>query len=1034
MKLNILKSLNLKHAIDNTISTIKTLGDNDICVIVPDKLSATMERLIFEKLNIDCSFNINVSTLNRLSKNILAETKAKYRTISKIGGIILLKKVLSENKDLITSFKNDKHSYQYSNEIYKTLSQLKACQLNSDELLKYECDLKPLQQKINDLGNMLEIYNNTKTGIGVLDNSDTLTLTCMMLDKSNTVKNTFYIFVGFDDFTSQGYFLIERLLKCSKGVYVNAYTSNKFNKSIYYQDVFYRLLAICQTIGAKDNVIEYPYNDDDLHTYLTYNLFAFNKLNFNTKPDTIRLYQAQNIVDELEFVARDIRKKILNGARFREFGLAIYNLNSHVEMIKQVFNKYDLCTYIDVQKSFSNTCVYKFFTNLCQIHLKNYDTINLIELITSPFIVLPENHKAEIIKTIKQLNYRGNFAKLDCKNDEINESVKYLNTFLTTYSLDTSSNIDQLIEWHNNLIEQLHMVDIIADLTDKINDAYEKKILTQALKSSNQLLNEIKEFYSTSTLSEILDIYTQAGVELAISPLPLSADCISIVDANEILTNFDNLYIVNCSSATAPNVLQDVGILLDKELTYVQQSFNIEPTIARMNRLNKFKLFNSSLMFNKTLSVSMSLSSPSETSPIVSELKSRIFVSNSKHDETNIGYIYPYQIKNEKIYTPLSLWDLVEYVYTNKIEPSSNVTKIINDTNIQTHTTELVINPSFTTFNTVSASALETYFKCPLNYFFKYILKLQEPVSSDIAMMDIGIILHNLANIYYSQQDRLTLDISQFCNNTIQKLLERDDKLKQHINSPIIVNLIAEAERFITHLRNLDNNSDFVPTYFEKSFGDNHTFKALPLTNTINLKGQVDRIDFYNDYFRIIDYKSGSDKAVLSDLYYGKKLQLFLYALAIQNATGKKLSGTFYLPIKNVVEKADNNDNIYQLNGFYTNDNDLIKVYDKSLKPKNKSQYVNMSLLADGSIRKSEKVLTPSELERLMQYAKFISVKALDEIACGKFNASPLQWASNRNACTYCPYLVLCSKHSNSVEFREMCKVDINSFEGGENE
>ena len=89
MKLNILKSLNLKHAIDNTITTIKQLGDSDICVIVPDKLSATMERLIFEKLNIDCSFNINVSTLNRLSKNILAETKAKYRTISKIGGIIL---------------------------------------------------------------------------------------------------------------------------------------------------------------------------------------------------------------------------------------------------------------------------------------------------------------------------------------------------------------------------------------------------------------------------------------------------------------------------------------------------------------------------------------------------------------------------------------------------------------------------------------------------------------------------------------------------------------------------------------------------------------------------------------------------------------------------------------------------------------------------------------------------------------------------------------------------------------------------------
>ncbi|MBQ7880930.1 MAG: hypothetical protein IJ358_03725 [Clostridia bacterium] len=620
MKLNILKSLNLKHSIDNTISIIKQLGDSDICVVVPDKLSATMERLIFEKLDIDCSFNINVSTLNRLSKNILAETKAKYKTISKIGGIILLKKVLSENAELITSFKNDKHSYAYSNEIYKTLAQLKACQLTSDELLKYQCELKPLQQKINDLGNILELYNDAKTG--VLDNSDTLTLTCMMLDKSEVVKNTYYIFTGFDDFTSQGFDLIERLIKCCKGVYVNTYTSSNYNKNIYYQDVFHRLTSMCQILGVQENIIDLPYIDDSLHTYLTKNLFAFNKLNYITKDnDKIKLYQAQNIIDELEFVARDIRKKVLNGARYKDFGIAVFNLNNNVDIIKQVFSKYELCTYIDTQKAFSSTCVYRFFINLWQLYLKNYDTLNLIEFINNPFIILPENHKAMIIQTIKRLNYRGNLSNLDCKDDEINASVKMLSDVLTTFYIDTKTDINTVVDWHDKVIEQLNMLDIVEKLMEQLTDTYDQKILAQAIKSSNQLLNEIREFYPTSTLEEILDIYTQAGMEQTISPLPLSADCVQIVDANEILTSFNNLYIVNCSSSTAPSVLQDVGILLDKELTYVQLSHNIEPTIARMNRLNKFKLFNSSLMFNQNLCITMSLSSPSETSPLVIELK-----------------------------------------------------------------------------------------------------------------------------------------------------------------------------------------------------------------------------------------------------------------------------------------------------------------------------------------------------------------------------------------------------------------------------
>ena len=1032
MKLSILKSLNLKHAIDNTISTIKSLGDRDICVIVPDKLSATMERLIFERLNIDCSFNINVSTLNRLSKNVLAETKAQYRTISKIGGIILLKKVLNENKDLITSFKHDKHSYKYSNEIYKTLAQLKACQLNSEELLNYQCDLKPLQQKINDLGNILQIYNNSKNS--VLDNSDTLALTCMMLDKSKTVKNTHYIFVGFDDFTSQGYLLIERLMKYSKGVYVNAYFSNGFNKNIYYQDVLHRTISLCNTIGANYELIDLPYSDDQLHTYLTNNLFAFNKLGLTVKSDTIKLYQAQNIVDELEFIARDIRKQILNGARFRDFGVAIYNLSSFTDAIKQIFNKYDLCTYIDVQKGFSSTCVYRFFTNVWSLFIKNYDTTNLIEFINSPFICISENHKAEIIQTIKRLNYRGNLNNLDCKNEDINESVKTLNTFLTTYKLNIDTTIDQLIEWHNALIENLNMQEIISSLVSKIDDAYEQKILTQALKSSIQLLGEIKEFYPNSTLTEIVDIYTQAGTELNISPLPLSADCIQIIDANEILTSFDHLYIANCCSSTAPNILQDVGILLDKELTYVQLSHNIEPTIARMNRLNKFKLFNNALMFNKSLSVSMSLSSSSEISSLVTELKSRIFISSDKNNETNISYIYPYQIKGEKVYTPLSLWDLVEYVYTNKLNLTEHIEDIIKNSNISINSTDIQINPQYLNMSEISASALESYFQCPLKYFFNYVIRLKEPISSDIEMLDIGNILHELAYIYYHRKDRLTLDISTFCHNTIKKLMEKDEKLTQHINNPILINLISEAERFITHLRNLDNASQFVPTYFEKSFGNGKSLPSLELTDKIGLKGKIDRIDIYNDHFRVIDYKSGNADASLAELYYGKKLQLFLYALAIQNALGKNLSGTFYLPIKNVVNKADNDENIYKLLGFYTENIDLAEAYDSKLPTELKSEYVNMTLKKDGSIRKTEKVLSPSEMENFLNYAKNISVKALNEIGGGTFKASPLKYNSITNACTYCPYLVLCSKASNNIAFRDMCKVDKNSFKGGDNE
>lgn len=1033
MELNILNALNLKHAISNTLSIIKKLGEDNICVVVPDKLSATMEKTIFEQLNLESSFNINVSTLNRLSRNVLNETKAKYRTISKIGSIILLKKVLNDNKEIISNFQHSHHSYQYSNEIFKTLAQLKSCQLGSEELLKYRCNNSQLQQKINDLGNILELYNQAK--VGVLDNSDTLTLTCMMLSESKTVKNTNYIFVGFDDFTSQGYDLIERLIRFSKSIYVNCYVSQNPNHNIYYQDVFYRLNKTCALLEIKVNTLTLPYTDSNLHTYLTNNLFSFNKLNFNLKyGDEIRLYQAQNLQDELDFVARDIRCKILKGDRYRDFGIAVFDLKSNAELVKQVFDKYDLCTYIDVQKSFSTTCIYRFFTNFWQLYSKNYETINLIEFINSPFINLADADKAKIIARIKLIEYRGDFSNLDC-GDELKPSIQYLSNIITKNKLTNESNIDDILVWHTNIIKELNIEEIVNNLVNNIEDSYDKKILSQAIKSSNLLLQEIAEFYNTSCLKDVLDIYSQAGVEQGISPLPLSVDCIQVVDAAEILSTFKNLYLVNCNSSTAPSTMQDIGVLLDKELSYVQLSHNIEPSIARINRLNKFKLFNSSLMFEDSLCITMSLRNVSETSNLVHELKHRIFTSNTVQGENNISYLFPQPIKPEQEYLPLSLWDLIEYVYTKNAIVSEFVHKILQSRSISLNSTKIEVDRHFTQLTEISATALETYFQCPMQYFFTYVLKLKTNESNEIEMLDIGNILHEVAQRYYLNKNREQLNIDNFCDYTINKILDRNEKLKLHSNSPIIINLIAECKRFIYYLKHLDENCDFIPTYFEKNFGNNQEFEGLPLTDKVGLKGKIDRIDIYGDYFRIIDYKSGNPDPSLQELYYGKKLQLFLYALAVANLTNKRLSGLFYLPIKNVVEKNSNDENIYKLLGFYTDNIELAKAYDKNLLQNGKSEFVNMSVNADGSLSKrSNKVLTDSAITNMLNYAKNISIKALQQIDKGVFNPSPIKFDSQHNACAYCPYLVLCSKFSHNVQFRNVCKVNQSSFKGGNDE
>ena len=78
--------------------------------------------------------------------------------------------------------------------------------------------------------------------------------------------------------------------------------------------------------------------------------------------------------------------------------------------------------------------------------------------------------------------------------------------------------------------------------------------------------------------------------------------------------------------------------------------------------------------------------------------------------------------------------------------------------------------------------------------------------------------------------------------------------------------------RMLLHIRFEMQHSRFRPAAFE-------TVVQKPLGEFV-LKGKTDRIDVLEDEngtcIRIIDYKTGSKKMQLSELYYGVNLQLLL--------------------------------------------------------------------------------------------------------------------------------------------------------------
>ena len=372
----------------------------------------------------------------------------------------------------------------------------------------------------------------------------------------------------------------------------------------------------------------------------------------------------------------------------------------------------------------------------------------------------------------------------------------------------------------------------------------------------------------------------------------------------------------------------------------------------------------------------------------------------------------------------MSDWDYIEYACKNNCEGIANNKKIIkNKQLVQISNKNLSI---FNNLKEISATQLENYFKCPFYAFMQNIAKIKPRLSSDILSFDIGNVLHELVFKYYSLNKQVG-DVYEFCKQEVFNYANTDDRLKQNLTSPILTALIDEAVRVLDGVDYMDKNSLFIPYRFEYKFGGS---SALKFKN-ISIKGAVDRVDVCNDMIRVIDYKSGKAEASLKELYYGNKLQLFLYSLAMEKLLNKKLVGSFYLPLRNAYTKEV--ENTYALKGFFINEDFVLKALDNRLEIGGTSDIINVTINKEfkAGRTKGVKKLEDKEMDVLKQYSQKVAELAVDEIKQGYIKPTPSEISE---LCNYCPYMQICLKDCSNICYRSVNKVEIDSFKEAQDE
>ena len=190
-----------------------------------------------------------------------------------------------------------------------------------------------------------------------------------------------------------------------------------------------------------------------------------------------------------------------------------------------------------------------------------------------------------------------------------------------------------------------------------------------------------------------------------------------------------------------------------------------------------------------------------------------------------------------------------------------------------------------------SVTGLETYAKCPFQYFFSNILQFyveEDETEGELSSLDTGSLLHNILRAFYkNRHEQGDPDIEQ-CNDEVFRKAEcqlnklLDNAAEDHRNKRSAIgenNLFWETDIEKLRVRlhkwlKAERTKDLptTPRYYEVSFGRDHEFDG-----TVKLTGRIDRIDVSTEIFNIVDYKTGNNMPKIQDICEGRALQLPIY-------------------------------------------------------------------------------------------------------------------------------------------------------------
>ena len=924
-----------------------------VFLFVPEQQTLTAESEMCDILPPSAALSFEVTNFTRF-------TNTAFRTLGGISGeyITSAKKalvmwgVLTELSPMLTITNGAKNigsgTVSRALDAVGELSSLgiRPEDLRSGELLAAKEDSR-LKNKLSDLSLIYSLYKSKLSERYADLTEDLCELASKLSSNASYLEGASVYIEGFTSFTEPQYALIRSMMK-STDLTVSLTVKKAAKDGFEYReltDTRKRLIKL-----ANDERVDTRlYSPDAKSERFTPVLSEVCELLWRNEgkidndslqfldenPDTLRIFEATTPFEECDFVAADIKRRVMDGAKFSDFAVLTRSMESYAGILDTSLEKAGIPCFMANTKSINSFEAIKLIHTAYGVLVRQFATADVITYSKCGLIGATRDECDSFEMYVTKWNISGkrftdeamwNMNPRGFKSMEEGDSEK-----LIRINEIRDKIISPLAKFRDNTVaaatvrehaEALLDFLIDIDLEGKLDErARELTALgeTEAAGQNARLWRIICD--SLDTLVEVLSD-TAADAESFINQLsvvfnnanigsiPSYRDEVSVGRADMArLRDKKHVYLIGVNAGQFPKSVSDSSYFTDRDkLTLAVLGLSIAPDLEIKNARELYSFSRSFSLAEKTVTLIYAIKTASLGAALPAEVIAKIGEITADRVKPRVIADLPL---TEKLYSPeLALENLgkasvaekraiqralLDTEYSDVLAVSEG--KLENDEiQIDEESVGIIVGKDLY----LSQTKIDKYLKCPFRYFSSEMLKLDENEKAEINQLVVGNFIHAVLEDVFNTAMKSGKSISDMSKEEREALTARSAAayVKKEIgesatakNEVIIDRIQRIAKPIVDGLCDEFANCRFTPVECEMRIDGyrpdtpNSIIYNTESGRRVIINGYIDRLDTVkigdDVYVRVIDYKTGIKQFSIDDVKKGENLQMLLYLKAV---------------------------------------------------------------------------------------------------------------------------------------------------------